>query len=255
MTAARLPARAPAAVYGSPVAGLPTVPLAQQPVPAGQAATDRSTVDVVRSSRRRRTVSAYRDGDRTVVLLPARLSAVEEERWVATMLERLAARESRLRPGDVDLEARAAALSRRYLGARLTPVSVRWVGNQNGRWGSCTPVDRTIRLSRRLMGMPPWVVDYVLLHELAHLQVPGHGADFWALVATYPRADRARGYLEGVAAAAGLDIAADGPDEPAAPAARIQQAGQVEPAGRAGRAGRDRAGRAVDPGQLGWEFC
>lgn len=163
-------------------------------------------IEVRRSSRRRRTVSAYRDGNKTVVLLPARFSREEEEQWVTRMLERLAARDQRRRPGDAELAQRARELSARYLDGRAEPVSVRWVANQNSRWGSCTPADGTIRLSRRLYGMPGWVVDYVLLHELAHLLVPGHGPDFWALVTRYPRTERARGYLEGVAAAAHLDI-------------------------------------------------
>jgi len=79
-------------------------------------------------------------------------------------------------------------------------------GNQGSRWGSCTPADRTIRLSDRLQGMPGWVLDYVIVHELVHLRVPGHGADFWAEVAQYPRTERARGYLEGVSATAGLGL-------------------------------------------------
>lgn len=122
------------------------------------------------------------------------------------MLERLAARDQRRRPGDEELRHRALELSARYLDGRADPSSVRWVGNQNSRWGSCTPADGTIRLSRRLFGMPAWVVDYVLVHELAHLLVPGHGPEFWDLVGRYPRTERARGYLEGVAAAAHLDI-------------------------------------------------
>jgi hypothetical protein len=90
------------------------------------------------------------------------------------------------------------------------------VGNQGSRWGSCTPVDRTIRLSDRLQGMPGWVLDYVLVHELVHLRVPGHGADFWAEVEQFPRTERARGYLEGVSATAGLgfsDADESGADE------------------------------------------
>jgi predicted metal-dependent hydrolase len=83
---------------------------------------------------------------------------------------------------------------------------VRWVTNQNGRWGSCTPVDRTIRISHRVQEMPDWVIDYVLVHELAHLVVPSHSAEFWDLVARYPKTERARGYLEGVSAAACLGI-------------------------------------------------
>lgn len=128
--------------------------------------------------------------------------------------------------------ARARELSTRYLDGRAEPASVRWVGNQNTRWGSCTPVDATIRLSTRLRGMPTYVVDYVLLHELAHLLVPGHGPRFWTLLAAYPRTERARGYLEGVAAASGLtmsdddpgdtgpDAASDEPEPPRRPAAR-----------------------------------
>lgn len=161
-----------------------------------------SGVEVVRSRRRRRTVSAYRDGERTVVLLPAGLRPAEEERWVAEMLERLERREARLRPSDDELMRRARTLSRRYLDGAARPSSVRWVSNQNGRWGSCTPVDGAIRLSHRLRGMPTWVIDYVLVHELAHLLVDSHTPEFWALVDRFPRTERAQGFLQGIAASA-----------------------------------------------------
>lgn len=158
-------------------------------------------MEVRRSARRRQTVSAYRDGDRTVVLIPARMSAAEEQRWVAVMLEKLAAQESRRMPGDDELAARAERLSEQYLTGRAVPDTVRWVTNQNSRWGSCTPSEGSIRLSHRLQGMPEYVIDYVLLHELAHLLVPGHGPAFWKLLERYPRTERARGFLEGVVAA------------------------------------------------------
>jgi predicted metal-dependent hydrolase len=179
-------------------------------------AVDRAApaVEVRRSARRRRTVSAYRDGDVTVVLIPARFSKAEERRWVAEMIARLQAREARRQRGprrsDEALLARARHLSTTVLGGAARPTSVRWVTNMASRWGSCTPSDGTIRVSGRLRDMPGWVLDYVLVHELAHLLVPGHGADFWELVGRYPRSERARGYLEGVAAAAHLDR----PDEP-----------------------------------------
>jgi hypothetical protein len=75
-------------------------------------------------------------------------------------------------------------------------------------------LDGTIRISARLRGMPSWVLDYVLLHELAHLLQPRHGPQFWALLQGYPRTERARGFLEGVAATAGLTIEPDEPGEP-----------------------------------------
>jgi predicted metal-dependent hydrolase len=161
-------------------------------------------VEVVRSARRRRTISAHRDGDRIVVQVPARMSRAEEAQWVESMTRRVLAGERKAQRSDSELMERAATLSARHLGGRAVPASVRWVDNQVSCWGSCTPVDRTIRLSRRLVGMPDYVVDYVLLHELAHLLEPGHGREFWDLLAGYPRLERARGYLEGVAHAAAL---------------------------------------------------
>ncbi len=169
-------------------------------------------VEVRRSRKRRRTVSAYRENDRVVVLIPARLSAKEEREWVATMLERLERSEKRRRPSDAGLKRRAAELSSRYLGGLARPATVRWVDNQNSRWGSCTPSDRSIRLSARLQGMPAWVIDYVLVHELAHLIEPGHTPAFWAWVDRYPKAERAKGFLEGIACATQLGLEAQPPD-------------------------------------------
>jgi predicted metal-dependent hydrolase len=176
------------------------------------ARTRKPVVEVRRSQRRRRTVSAYREGERVVVLIPDRFSRAEETEWVARMLARLAAREERIRRTDSELLLRARRLISRYLPDRageIVPASVRWVTNQNGRWGSCTPEDATIRISHRIQEMPDWVVDYVLLHELAHLAVPSHNADFWELVNRFPKAERARGYLEGISAATGLVLADD----------------------------------------------
>jgi predicted metal-dependent hydrolase len=176
------------------------------------ASTRKPVVEVRRSQRRRRTVSAYRDGERVVVLIPDQFSRAEENEWVDRMLARLAAREQRVRRTDSALLARARRLINRYLpdyGPSAAPVSVRWVDNQNGRWGSCTPADRTIRISDRIQDMPEWVIDYVLLHELAHLVVPSHNARFWELVGRYPKSERARGYLEGISAAAGLALVED----------------------------------------------
>ena len=165
---------------------------------------ERPAVEVRRSARRRRTVSAYRTEDGTVVvLLPARMSRAEEQEWVQVMLARVQRSERRRRPSDADLTRRAVQLSERYLEGLARPATVRWVGNQEQRWGSCTPADGSIRLSERLKGMPAWVVDYVLLHELAHLLEAGHTPTFWRLVERYPRAERARGFLEGVALGSG----------------------------------------------------
>ncbi|NLT54507.1 MAG: M48 family metallopeptidase [Actinomycetales bacterium] len=166
-------------------------------------------VEVRRSRRRHRTVTAYRDGARVVVLIPDRFSSAQEREWVQRMIARLTAQERRRRPVDRELMARAEELSRRYLGGAVRPSSVTWVENQRSRWGSCTPAGGTIRLSTRLRGMPRWVIDYVILHELAHLVEQGHGPRFWALLESYPRTERARGFLDGFAAARDLRTGVD----------------------------------------------
>ncbi|MDQ1650730.1 MAG: hypothetical protein QOG60_2787 [Frankiaceae bacterium] len=174
--------------------GRSTRPNAPSPDPPS---TD-GQVEIRRSSRRRRTVSAYRDGDRSVVLVPAGLPAAEEARLVARMLAKLDAKDARHdRPDDAALRRRALDLSRRHLDGRAKPATVRWVTNQRRRWGSCTPAESSIRISTRLHDMPGWVLDYVLVHELVHLLEADHGPRFWREVARYPQAERARGFLEG----------------------------------------------------------
>lgn len=156
-------------------------------------------VEIRRSTRRTRTVRAYREGDKTIVLVPAHLTRAQEAEHVRELVERLDRRERRRVPSDDALIERAQQLSARWLGGRADPRSVRWVTNQNSRWGSCTSVDGSIRLSHRLQGMPEHVVDYVLLHELAHLIEANHSKRFWALISDFPHAERAKGFLEGVA--------------------------------------------------------
>lgn len=147
-------------------------------------------VEVVRSRRRRRTVHADEVDGVVRVLIPASFTKAEEHHWVEVMVGRL---RSRSAAATVDLAERAERLAAKY---RLpAPSSVRWADNQARRWGSCTPVDGSIRLSARLREFPSWVLDYVIVHELAHLVEPLHDRRFHALVARYPKAERAKGFL------------------------------------------------------------
>jgi len=145
---------------------------------------------VIRSSRRRKTVQARTVGGVLQVSIPAAMSKTDEERHVAEMVRRM---QRRAESSTVDLAARAGALAARYDLAR--PTSIRWVDNQEWRWGSCTPSDGTVRISTRLAAEPAWVLDYVIMHELVHLRVPDHGQTFWSVVEQYPRTERARGFL------------------------------------------------------------
>jgi predicted metal-dependent hydrolase len=167
-------------------------------------------VEVRRSKRRKKTVSAYLEGDTMVVQLPGHLSKAEERHWVAEMERKLLRSQHRkrspARESDAALLRRCHDLAARYLDGQARPETVRWAPPMRTRWASCTPARGSIRISERLRDVPGWVLDYVLVHELTHLIVPGHDAEFWKLCRRYPKTERAIGYLEGLAAAAGLQV-------------------------------------------------
>ena len=147
-------------------------------------------VSVLRSAKRRKSVSARMVGAVLEIRIPSWMDAAEEARWVDDMRRKF---ERRREADAIDLESRARRLAREH--DLPQPSSVRWVDNQTTCWASCTPSDGAIRVSSQLAPYPLWVLDYVLVHELAHLAEPSHGARFHELVARYPKAERATGYL------------------------------------------------------------
>jgi predicted metal-dependent hydrolase len=159
-------------------------------------------VTVIRSAKRRKTAQARMVDGVLEVRIPARASRAEERRLVEVFrrrYERAGAAER------LDLATRARALARRH--DLPEPTEIRWVSNQAHRWGSCTPSTGVIRISDRMASFPPWVVDHVIVHELAHLVEPGHGPAFAELASRYPLAERAEGYL--LAKADGVDPSLD----------------------------------------------
>jgi predicted metal-dependent hydrolase len=177
-------------------------------------------VEVRASAKRRSTVSASWEDGRIVVLVPSRLGSAERDAVVDELVQRLL-RRAPMRHSDHDeLEARAHELGDRYLDSTRAN-SVRWVRNQKRRWGSCSPATGDIRISDRLRPVPPWVLDAVLIHELAHLIEPTHSRRFRALAARYPRMSEADTFLHGFSI--GLEHTSDAahgtePSEPTEPA-------------------------------------
>jgi len=152
---------------------------------------------IIRSSRRKKTISARIVSDELLVYLPAGLTEKEEKAWTEKMMKWAGDRKRKKGLDDHNeiLLKRAHQLNKEYFDGNLRWNSVQYVTNQNRIFGSCTIKKGTIRISDRLIGMPPWVRDYVIIHELAHLLRPDHSKFFWRLVNQYKFTERARGYL------------------------------------------------------------
>jgi predicted metal-dependent hydrolase len=147
-------------------------------------------IELVRGTRRRKHVEAVLIGDRLRVSFPRWMSLAEADAIAKELAERM---RRRVDPSHIDVAVRTRRLAREYGFPR--PREVQWSEQQTSRWGSCTPEDRTIRVSSRLAAFPAWVLDYVLVHELAHFLVAHHGRAHDELVDRYPLAERARGFL------------------------------------------------------------
>lgn len=160
--------------------------------------------EVRTSARRTRTMTAFREAGRIVVVVPENMSVRQQRASIPRLVEAFLVKEARQGPprADADLTRRAVELFETYVAPYAdgsTPrLGVRWVGNMAHRWGSCTASTGEIRLSDRLQDLPIWVVDYALLHEVTHLVEREHSARFWEIVNSYGKARRARGFLEGV---------------------------------------------------------
>ena len=155
-------------------------------------------IRIVRSKRRRRTISArlVEAGAVLEILAPAGATDAELAPIIADLKARVLRRVERKETADdAALARRAAELNRQYFEGRLRWAEIRYVTNQQRRFGSCTPATGVIRISHRVATMPAWVRDYIIIHELAHLREANHGPRFWKLVNRYPRVERARGYL------------------------------------------------------------
>ena len=152
-------------------------------------------IKIIRSKKRSKTVSARIEDGVLVVRAPAQMGDEELTPIIEKLQKRLARRQARRTLDDAALEQRAQTLNRQYFEGKLQWASIRWVTNQEKRYGSCTPSERTIRISHRLAQVPQFVLDYVIVHEMAHLLEANHGKGFWKLVNRFPKTERARGYL------------------------------------------------------------
>ena len=167
------------------------------------------SVEILRDGRLRTRVHWEWNGDQVRVRAPRRATKRELDRIVSEIVEEVKRKRQRVRArADADLEAMARSINRKYFEGKIKWHSLRWVSNMSKRLGSCTvggPTSGDIRISDKIQGWPRWVVEYVVAHELCHLTYPNHSKEFWAYVNHYPRAERARGFIMGLAFQLGED--------------------------------------------------
>ncbi len=156
---------------------------------------------VIRSARRKRNISAYRQGGRIIVSIPARMSKADEHAIVPEMIAKIRSQEQARTPSEERLMERTHDLMA-SLAPEITtrPASINWRPMRE-RWGSCTSIDRTIRISDRLKLAPDYALDYVLFHEAIHLEHFDHGAAFTEVLARFEDSELASAYLDGYEAA------------------------------------------------------
>jgi len=157
--------------------------------------------EIRRSKRRKQSVGAYREQGKTIIVAPVRMPVKEVHLYAEELVAELDARDKKISSEEL-LNERASYLVQTYLDVDVlkdypVPVQIRWVTNQNSRWGSCTPGDGNIRISHRIQGMPQYVIDAVLLHELIHLLVADHSPKFYSYLDKFTDYKLAKEYLAG----------------------------------------------------------
>ena len=160
---------------------------------------DGVTLTVILERKRVKHVNARLRDDTLLVSAPLHMPETVLAPLIADLARKLV---RRLRGQAVNAEEDALVLARRVATRFPAPVDiaqVRFVTTQQACWGSYSPTTRTIRLNASLRQMPRWILEYVVVHELAHTVHPNHAPAFWTLVRrVYPKTDQARAFLAGV---------------------------------------------------------
>ena len=156
---------------------------------------DYRNVKIIRSERRKKTIQTKYVNGKLWIYLPSGMTETEEKRWIDRMITKSVNRQQKQKLNSDGLLLKCAQeLNKLYFDGELD-FDIKYVTNQNSRFGSCTPENMVVRISNRIANMPRWVRDYVIIHELAHLIYPDHSKEFWGKVNQYKYTERAKGYL------------------------------------------------------------
>ena len=165
----------------------------------GELTVDGTTLELVLERKRVKNVNARLRGSTLLVSAPVGMAQERLEPAVRELARKLLRRAHAAR---VNGEGDALALARKVAGRFPEPPSVgraSFVTTQGARWGSYSTKTKTVRLNAALRGMPGWVLEAVVAHELAHVFHPDHSPAFWELLGrACPETDRAEAFLAGV---------------------------------------------------------
>ena len=149
--------------------------------------------------KRVKNINARLHGHTLSVSAPHRVPARELEESILELARKLL---RRTRADALNSDGGAEAIARKVAARFPDPpdvAEVRFVTNQTSQWGSYSRQTGVVRLNAALRQMPPWVLEAVVAHELAHTVHLDHSPAFWKLVRSVcPYTDRARDFLEGV---------------------------------------------------------
>ena len=153
-------------------------------------------VKIIRSHRRRRSVSARLVNDLLVVRAPLMISQGRLDEIVNGFKLRFSRKKVKAELDEKEnLSDLAKDINREYFENKLKIGSIEYTVNQNSRFGCCNYRSAKILISHKIGLLPKWVRKYVLIHEMAHLIQPNHSRAFWDIVYRYKLTERARGYL------------------------------------------------------------
>ncbi|MBN2789825.1 MAG: M48 family metallopeptidase [Candidatus Delongbacteria bacterium] len=155
--------------------------------------SDKYEIIVKRSKRRKKTLQASLRDNTVKILAPHHTSDGDIKAFLNKFLEKLELKEIILNNDD-ELLKRSLKLKKKFI-PEAPDYSIEFQGTLLRTWGKCYTRQRKIVINPVLATYPKWVMDYVIIHEIAHLLVPNHGKDFRSLINRFKLKERAVGFL------------------------------------------------------------
>ncbi|MCK4979921.1 MAG: M48 family metallopeptidase [Candidatus Delongbacteria bacterium] len=155
--------------------------------------SEKYNVVIQRSKRRKKTLQAVLKGNTVKILAPFTAGDTEINKFLDKFLKKLERKDIILN-NDKELLSRAQKLKKKFI-PDAPDFTIVFQESLKRTWGKCFTNQRKIVINPVLATYPKWVLDYVIVHEIAHLLIPNHGKEFRELVNRFKLKERAVGFL------------------------------------------------------------